>query len=84
MIALKFKVQQLSWCKRRRPTQGLVEPVSVEVPDFKKEHNMFCDMIVTYSDTSTKTIWSRVIQNSITKEWKVDGMHVAAALIEEI
>lgn len=50
--------------------------MSVEVPDFKKEHNHFCNMYVKYSDDTEVVLRSRVLQNLVTKNWVVDGMKV--------
>lgn len=36
-----------------------------------------CTMIVQYDDGSERKLISRVVQNHITKQWVVDGMHEA-------
>ena len=70
------------WYKRRTPTQER-KPTAVIISNFKKEQNFICEMSVTYDDGSTQELKARVLQNHVTKHWAVDGMHVAAKLIEE-
>lgn len=41
-----------------------------------------CNMVVTYDDGSVENLLGRVLQNQITKVWKVDGMRAVAVLEE--
>lgn len=68
------------WFKRRTP-KPKPKAISIEVENFKLESNHFCTMIVTYDDGVVKRYISRVVQNHITKEWAVDGMHEAARVL---
>lgn len=72
----QFEIIHKDWAKRRKPTTE-PNPVSVTIPDFKYVKHHTCTMEVTYDDGQVKSYLSRVLQNHITKEWKVDGMHVA-------
>lgn len=75
-------MQERDWYKRRAPNSTILKAVSCTVPDFKKEHNHFCDMFVQYDDGTEKRLFSRVIYNKLTDKWTIDGMHEAAELIE--
>jgi hypothetical protein len=72
----QFEVINKNWSMRRKPTAE-PKPISITIPDFKCIKNHTCTMNVTYDDGQVKQYYSRVLQNHITKEWKVDGMHVA-------
>lgn len=72
---MKFTIRNTSWVKRRAIPVPERIAISATVPDFKKEHNHFCDMYVTYDDGIEKKFKSRVLQNKITEKWIVDGMH---------
>lgn len=78
---MKFEIRKASWFKRRAPTDTL-EAVSATVPDFKYEHNHFCDVFITYVDGTEKKFHSRVLQNQITKKWCVDAMHHIVDIVE--
>ena len=72
----RFEIIPKNWSMRRKPVAE-PSPISVSIPDFKCIKNYHCTMEVTYDDGQVKHYFSRVLQNHITKEWKVDGMHVA-------
>ncbi|TDF38185.1 hypothetical protein EYS14_10835 [Alteromonadaceae bacterium M269] len=76
----RFEIIPKNWAMRRKPAKE-PEPVSVTIPDFKYVKNHSCTMHVTYDNDETKTYLSRVLQNHITQEWKVDGMHVAVKVV---
>lgn len=80
----QFEIIKKDWQKRRKPDANPIAPVSVVIPDFKKEKNHMCKMLVTFNDGTEKSLISRVIQNQITKVWTVDGMEVAVKLIEDV
>ena len=82
-MAVRFVIIEKDWYKRRSPNTNLVIPIHVEIPDYQPLANHMCEMSVTYSDNSHKTLISRVLQNQITKAWTVDGMEVAVKVIEE-
>jgi len=79
----QFEIIKKDWQKRRKPDVNQITPLSVNIPDFRKEKNHMCKMHVSFSDGSEKSLIARVIQNQITKVWTVDGMEVAVRLIEE-
>ena len=72
-----FTVIKKDWYKRRRPDENKAIPINVSIEDFALQANHMCHMNVEYDDGSQKTLLARVLQNQITKEWKVDGMEVA-------
>ena len=78
---MKYQIIQKSWSKRRKLDQNK-EVEEIKFIDFKKEHNHFCKMEVSYSDGSEQTLISRVVYNEIKKHWTVDGMHVAVRLLD--
>lgn len=80
MVA-KFQIIAKDWYKRRRPDEGKVVPISVEIPDYQPIANHMCKMHVTFSDGTTKQLISRVIFNKLTQQWTVDGMEVAVKVI---
>lgn len=71
---MPFEIRQLSWHKRRRPGDE-PKPVSVEVPDFKKEANHMCAISVTFDNAEVLTLSGRVLQNPITGAWSVNGVN---------
>ncbi|REL27114.1 hypothetical protein DXX93_11415 [Thalassotalea euphylliae] len=77
-----FKILARDWHKRRKPNPKTREPLSVEIPHFKREHNHMCTMVVTYSDNSKKELIARVIYNQLAQRWTVDGMEVAVEVLE--
>lgn len=77
-----FQIIAKDWYKRRSPTGAEIKPVHVSIPDYKATHNHICNMIVTFSDRSTKTLIARVLFNELTNQWTVDGMEVAVTVIE--
>ena len=76
-----FKLIEKDWFKRRLSKRPQV-PCKVEVFDFKKEKNHFCTLTVHFEDGTSKNLYSRVIQNHITKDWVVDGMEFAVRLVQ--
>ena len=82
-MAVRFVIIEKDWYKRRSPNTSLATPIHVEIPDYQALANHMCQMKVTYSDHSHKTLISRVLQNQITKEWTVDGMEVAVKVVED-
>lgn len=79
-VKYKFEIIQKSWSKRRTPTKEPI-PTKVDIPDLVLKEQHFCNMHVTYDDYSERTFYSRVILNPLTKQWTVDGMHVAVKVI---
>lgn len=77
-----FQIIPKDWYKRRKLSGTQIKPVSVVIPDYQESHNHICNMVVTYSDQSSKTLISRVLYNSFTDKWTVDGMEVAV-LVQE-
>lgn len=77
-----FEIIPKEWYKRRTLTGKQVKPVHVAIPDYQAVHNHICNMIVSYSDDSLKTLIARVIYNDLTEKWTVDGMEVAVTVIE--
>ena len=78
---LKYKILEKDWCKRR-VDKPKPEIDRVEVPDFKKEHDHFCDMFVFYKNGDEKKYRSRVIYNELKKHWAIDGMHVSIIVLD--
>lgn len=76
----RFEVIPKSWSKRRKPDEEL-KILTVEIPDFELKEQHFCNMHVHYEDGSENVFYSRVIRNSQTGQWTVDGMHVAVKVI---
>jgi hypothetical protein len=77
-----FEIIEKDWYKRRAPDTKMLTPISADIPYYRATPNHMCDMIVTYSDGSKKTLLARVIQNNITKAWTVDGMEIAVKVID--
>lgn len=77
-----FKIIEKNWYKRRTLTGKEIKPVHVAIPDYQAVHNHICNMIVSYSDDSLKNLIARVIYNSLTDKWTVDGMEVAVTVVE--
>jgi len=69
-----FTIQQLSWYKRRKSTRE-PEPVSVSVPDFKKEVDHFCDITVTFDNGEAAVLTGRVTKHPITDIWSINGIN---------
>jgi len=78
---MKYELIEKSWSKRRKLDEKS-QVSHIEFIDFKKEHNHFCKLQVTYEDGSSQSYVSRVIYNEIKQQWIVDGMHIAVRLIE--
>ncbi|MCO4797806.1 MAG: hypothetical protein KC484_01220 [Colwelliaceae bacterium] len=81
-MARMFKIIPKDWYTKRSLTGKKIEPVHVAIPDYQEVHNHICNMIVSYSDDSLKTLIARVLYNSYTKKWMVDGMEVAVSVVE--
>jgi hypothetical protein len=75
-----FEIIPKNWSMRRKPAKEPT-PVAVTIPDFQCIKNHTCTMQVTYDNNEVKQYFSRVLQHHITKEWKVDGMHVAVKVL---
>jgi len=78
---MKYEIIKKSWSKRRK-LDIEKEILNIQFIDFLKQHNHFCKMIVTYSDSTEETLISRVIFNDIKKHWVIDGMRVAVRLLD--
>jgi len=78
---MKYEIIKKSWSKRRK-LDVEKEISNIQVIDFIKQHNHFCKMKVSYSDSTETTLISRVVFNEIKKHWTIDGMHVAVRLLE--
>lgn len=81
-MARMFKIIEKDWYKRRTPAGKEISPVHVAIPDYQKTHNHICNMVVSYSDGSTKALIARVLFNEFNNQWSVDGMEVAVKVIE--
>lgn len=79
----RFEIIHKDWYKRRKPVKNLVEPISVEIPDYQATKNHMCKMKVVYSDRSEKQLIARVLFNEKTQQWTVDGMEVAVKVHHE-
>ncbi len=77
-----FQIIPKDWYKRRTLTGQEIKPVHVAIPDYQAVHNHICNMIVSYSDESLKTLIARVLYNDLSQKWTVDGMEVAVHVIE--
>ncbi|MFC0446432.1 hypothetical protein ACFOD1_06970 [Pseudidiomarina halophila] len=71
---MSFIIQQLSWHKRRKATVE-PQPVSISVPDFKKEVNHFCTVEVTFDNGEVVKLSGRVTQHPITGVWSINGIN---------
>lgn len=71
---MPFEIRQLSWHKRRRATEA-PQPISVEVPDFQKIPNHFCDISVTFDNGEVIMLQGRVSQNPVNHSWSVNGIN---------
>lgn len=83
---MDFEIRQLNWHKRRKPGKD-IQPVSVEIPDFRKEVNYMCDVQVIFDNGDTMVMKGRVLQNPVTGAWSVNaintsGQSVFARLVE--
>lgn len=76
----QFEIIHKSWTKRRKDKKEPI-PLSVEIPDFELAEQHFCNMQVSFDDGSQQTFFARVLRNHITKQWTVDGMHVAVKVM---
>ncbi|XQW86356.1 hypothetical protein ACOYR1_06425 [Thalassotalea piscium] len=83
-MARMFKVVSKEWYKRRTPDGKEIMPVHAIIPDYQPIHNHICNMVVSYSDGSTKSLISRVLFNEFNNQWSVDGMEVSVRVIEQI
>ena len=54
-----------------------IYPIQVNIPDYQQTDNYLCNMIVSYSDYSIKSLIGKVIYNKLKQKWTVDGMAVA-------
>ena len=81
-MAREFKIIPKTWYKSRTFTGKQIEPVHVAIPDYQEVHNHICNMIVSYSDDSLKTLIARVLYNDLNEKWTVDGMEVAVTVVE--
>tara|TARA_B100000700_G_scaffold331796_1_gene468923 strand:+ start:30338 stop:30598 length:261 start_codon:yes stop_codon:yes gene_type:complete len=71
----KLKIERRDWQKRRDVQKN--EKMSVKdfsIDDLKKEKNHICYTTVIYEDNSKERLVSRVVENQITKELKIDAM----------
>mgnify|MGYP000135564806 CR=1 FL=1 len=81
-MAREFKIIPKDWYQKRSLTGKKIEPVHVAIPDYQQVHNHICNMIVSYSDDSLKTLIARVLYNDLNEKWTVDGMEVAVTVVE--
>ncbi len=81
MRFMNYEVIRLSWSKRRKidPPREINH---IEVINFQKKPNHFCQLKVEFKDGNTETYLSRVTFNEIKSQWIVDGMHVAIRIID--
>ncbi len=82
-MARFFEIIPKDWYKRRNKTGEQVKAVHVYIPDYLAIHNHICNMVVSYSDSSVKTLVARIIYNSLSEEWTVDGMEVSVVVQEK-
>ncbi|TRW48740.1 hypothetical protein FM042_07080 [Aliidiomarina halalkaliphila] len=71
---MPFEIKQLSWHKRRRPTE-VPQPVDIQVDDFRQEVNHACEVTVTFDNGEVLQMHGRVIQNPITGVWSVTAIN---------
>ena len=81
-MAREFKIIPKDWYQKRTLTGKIIEPVHVAIPDYQEVHNHICNMIVSYSDDSLKTLIARVLYSDFNEKWTVDGMEVAVTVVE--
>lgn len=81
-MAKTLQIIPKDWYKRRTLSGKEISPVHVAIPDYQEVHNHICNMIVSYNDHSSKTLISRVLYNSFTGNWTVDGMEVSVIVKE--
>lgn len=70
---MEFTIREMSWFKRRLPTDE-PKPVDVAFTDLQLIENHRCDMKVTYDNGEIFTLTGRVNQNPIKKTWTVHGI----------
>jgi len=71
---MKYNIRQLSWFKRREPTQD-PQPVKVEIKNIELIVNSYCDMTVEFDDGNTYEFDGRVQHNEIKDTWTVHGFN---------
>jgi hypothetical protein len=76
----------MEWSKRRKVSQ-VPQAISLQVLDFIKEANHFCDAVVTYDNGETHKLLARVLHNDIKNTWMINaldshGHSISAKLIE--
>lgn len=77
----QFEYIPKSWAKRRK-AEPEPQPISIQIPDFELKEQHFCNMHVTFDNGRKEIYYSRVLCNHITKQWTVDGMHIAVKVLE--
>lgn len=71
---LFYTIANVHWCKRRpHDTPPTVQ--SIQLFDYNQQHNLFCTMIVTYTTGQVVELIGRVLLNSITGSWSVNGVN---------
>ena len=69
---MEYSIRQLSWFKRREPTQD-PQPVKVEIDNIELVVNSYCDMTVEYDDGEVFEFDGRVQYNDVKDVWTVHG-----------
>ncbi len=78
---MKYEIIKKSWSKRRK-LDNENEINTIQLINFVKQHNHFCQMQVNYSNGEEAMLVSRVVYNDIKKHWTVDGMKVVVRIID--
>lgn len=83
-MARMFEIIAKEWCTRRTFTGKKISPVHVAIPDYQPTHEHICNMIVSYSDDSVRTLTARVLYSEFNDQWTVDGMEVEVRVRENV
>lgn len=70
---MEFKIENLDWYKRRKPTKEPV-PISADVQNFEKVEYHQCDVFVEYDDGVTRKLIGRVLYNDIKETWAINAL----------
>lgn len=71
---LAYNVINVHWCKRR-PHDIPPTVDTVELINYKQEHNAFCTMNVQYTNGQSVSLIGRVLFNDINKNWSINGVN---------
>lgn len=78
----KVKLERRDWQKRREVAKDeKINVIDFMIDDLQKEKNHFCYTTVTYENGQSEKLLSRVVENQITKEIKIDAMKFTLTFI---